>query len=110
MAVPLQVISIATFIWKEVVPVVKQIIKIVGADTYVFIKEKVLEVEVTGVSGISKRLIVFGAASKYLQDKGFKDIDVFGMGVLYFLIELAVMNMKRANKEKKTKKVKSNKK
>ena len=83
------------FVMKLVYPPVKAIIKIVGADGYGYIADRVDDADVMDLSGLEKRTKVFADATAWLKNKGVTDIGLFGSSAIFILIEIAVLNLKK---------------
>lgn len=88
-------VSILSFIWTQVVPNVKDILRIVGCDTYGYIKDRVDDTDIANLSGLEKRAKVYADAMAWLKDKNVDNIEIFGSAAIYFLIELAVINLRK---------------
>ncbi len=90
-------LSVVSFIWKFVVPNLKKILKIVGADTYHFICSEVEKADASQMDGLAKRTHVYAEAVKYLKEKEV-DIEMIGSVAVYIMIEIAVLNLKYNDK------------
>jgi len=92
--------SAASFVWKYVIPSLKEIFKILGSDAYKIIKNRVDDAEIMELSGIEKRNSVFEWTKEHLLEKGIKEDDLSALGsvAIYLLIEIAVINLKRKKK------------
>lgn len=90
-------IATLTFVWRYVVPHANEIVKIFGLGTFNAILKLVTEAEATLKGGIEKRSWVFSETYKWLglKNKSLKDISIFGATAIYFMIELAVLNLKK---------------
>lgn len=91
-------LAIATFIWTNVVPNVKDILRIVGADTYSYVRDRVDDTDILDLPGLQKRAKVYADTMMWLKDKGIDGIEIFGSAAIYFLIELAVINLRKKQK------------
>jgi hypothetical protein len=93
-------VTVLGFIWNNVLPILKEILKILGSGTYDYIKENVHKVEEAGLAGLDKRAHVYTNTVDFLKEKGVTEIGVFGMSAVYLLIEIAVMNLKKEGMER----------
>jgi hypothetical protein len=92
-------VSILSFIWTQVVPNVKDILRIVGCDTYGHIKDRVDDQDIINMSGLEKRAAVYASAMAWLKERNIDDIEIFGSAAIYFLIELAVINLRKKKRK-----------
>lgn len=91
-------IAILGFVWTYVVPVVKDAAELLTSGAYKHIKDRVDDVDVKNLKGITKRTKVFDSTQEFLANKGV-DTDMFSSVLLYMLIEIAVANLKKKQKK-----------
>ena len=96
MGVP--VVSVVAFAWKYVIPVLKDVSQVIMKGTYPFIKDRVDDIDVLELKGITKRTRVFADVEEFLKNKGV-DPSMYSSAVIYLLIEIAVVNLKRKQKK-----------
>lgn len=98
-------LSVASFAWQYVVPALKDCADVIMKGTYSFVCDRVDDVDVLEEKGLSKRTLVFDSALEFLDEKGV-DTSTISSALIYLLIEIAVVNLKkRENKLNKTKRV-----
>ena len=91
-------LAVLGFIWKYVMPNLKEVFLVTGVDTYNFIRDRVDDADILDMPGLSKRSKVFSEAITFLQEKNIKDLEVMGSISVCFLIELAVLNLRFTTK------------
>jgi hypothetical protein len=87
-------LAVLSFIWTYVVPIVKDAIQVLGKGTYFYIKDRVDDTDVLALQGFEKRTKVFADTVAWLAQKGV-DASMFSSAMVYLLIEIAVVNMKK---------------
>jgi hypothetical protein len=95
-------ISIASFAWQYVVPALRDCAQVLIKGTYTYIKDRVDDVDVMSLKGLEKRALVFDGSLEYLSKKGV-DPSTISSALIYMLIEIAVVNLKK--KQNKLQKV-----
>lgn len=68
-------VSVASFVWTNVVPVVKDIYDIISMGTYRFIESEVERVEGLPLSGLEKRFEVAKNTKNWLEEKRRRHFD-----------------------------------
>ena len=91
-------IAILSFVWTYVVPVIKDATQLLTSGTYAHIKDRVDDVDILKLKGITKRNKVFQSAQEFLESKDV-DTDMFSSVLIYLLIEIAVANLKKKQKK-----------
>ena len=91
-------LAVLSFIWEYVFPAIKEVLTIMGSDVYSFIVDRVDDADVLDMPGLQKRTRVYAEAMNYIitekqipRDK----VDGVGTVMVYFMIELAVLNLRR---------------
>jgi len=98
-------LSVASFAWQYVVPALKDCADVIMKGTYSFICDRVDDADVTNLHGLQKRTLVFDGALQFLDKKGV-DTSTISSALIYLLIEIAVVNMKKRTKKlRRTKRV-----
>jgi hypothetical protein len=96
-------LSVASFAWQYVVPALKDCADVLMKGTYTYIKDRVDDADVKDLHGLEKRTLVFDGALEFLDEKGV-DTSTVSSALIYLLIEIAVVNLKKQkNKLRKTK-------
>lgn len=92
------VVGALTFVWQYVVPIIKDIVQVLSSGAYSFISDRVDDVDVLELKGLEKRTRVFEDASEFLRSKHV-DPSLYSSAVIYLLIEIAVVNLKKRQKK-----------
>ena len=90
--------TVLGFIWTYVIPVIKDIVKLLNTDVYGYIKDRVDDVDIMDLKGFEKRTTVYGNTVAWLTKKGV-DPSLYSSAVIYLLIEIAVANLKKKQKK-----------
>ena len=98
-------LAVASFAWQYVVPALKDCAEVLMKGTYPYVCDRVDDVDVVEKHGLAKRTMVFDSALELLDKKGV-DTSTISSALIYLLIEIAVVNMKKRQKKlRKTKRV-----
>lgn len=95
----MQVFGVLSFVWSYVVPVIKDVIKVINKGTYAYIKDRVDDADVMEMSGFDKRTTVYNDAIGWLENVKKVDASLYSSAVVYLLIEIAVANLKKKQKK-----------
>jgi hypothetical protein len=90
-------VTVLTFVWSYVIPVLRDGVKVINKGTYKFIKNRVDDADILELSGLEKRTTVYTEAVVWLQDKGV-DTTLYSSALIYLLLEIAVANLKKKQK------------
>jgi hypothetical protein len=89
------VLSVLSFVWSYVVPVVKDAIAIINKGTYAWIKDRVDDADILELSGFEKRTKVYSDTIGWLENVKKVDTSLYSSAMVYLLIEIAVANLKK---------------
>ena len=90
-------LSVASFSWQYVVPVLKECADVVMKGTYTYITNRVDDADVMDLSGLAKRTKVYDDALVFLDGKDV-DTSTYSSVLIYLLIEIAVANLRKKQK------------
>jgi hypothetical protein len=94
-------VSVVSFAWQYVIPALKDCADVLMKGTYGYVKDRVDDVDVLEEKGLGKRTLVYDGALEFLEEKGI-DTSTVSSALIYLLIEIAVVNLKkRKNKLRK---------
>ncbi|MCG8429619.1 MAG: hypothetical protein MJA29_00370, partial [Candidatus Omnitrophica bacterium] len=77
---------------------IKDATELLTAGTYKFIKDRVDDVDILSLKGITKRNRVYQSVQEFLEGKDI-NTDMFSSVLVYLLIEIAVANLKKKQKK-----------
>jgi hypothetical protein len=95
---PVPVVSVLSFVWSYVIPVLKDGMAIINKGTYKYIKNRVDDADVLPLSGFEKRTKVYGDTIEWLKNQNV-DPSLYSSAFVYLLIEIAVANLKKQQKK-----------
>jgi len=91
---PVGIMTIISFVWTYVIPVLKDGIKVLNKGTYAYIKDRVDDADILELSGFEKRSVVYADIVKWLGKQGV-DPSLYSSALIYLLIEIAVVNLRK---------------
>lgn len=94
----MQFATVLSFVWTYVIPVIRDIVKLLNKNVYAYIKDRVDDADILEMKGFEKRTKVYGDTVQWLQNEGL-DPSLYSSAVIYLLIEIAVANMKKKQKK-----------
>jgi hypothetical protein len=92
------VLTVVSFAWTYVVPILRDGIKVINKGTYGYIRDRVDDADILPLKGFEKRTKVYADAVEWLEGKGV-DTSLYSSVLIYLLLEIAVANLKKKQKK-----------
>jgi hypothetical protein len=90
-------LSVASFAWQYVVPALKECADVLIKGTYTYIVNRVDDADILDLTGLAKRTQVYDDAVIFLDGKDV-DTSTISSTLIYLLIEIAVVNLRKKQK------------
>jgi hypothetical protein len=91
-------VTVLTFVWTYVVPIVRDGVRVLNKGTYGYIKDRVDDTDILPLKGFEKRTKVYADTVEWLEKKGV-DTSLYSSALIYLLLEIAVANLKKKQKK-----------